>query len=277
MSHFTVLVPANDKDHLAKMLQPYHEYESTGVKDEYVVFVPLNMTEAKEKFEKFHADDPENYPTLEQFIPDYYGYEQNEAGVWGRVTNPQAKWDWYSVGGRWSGLLKLKPEGREKGENGKAGIFNEVNTDPERADAIEAGLVDWEAMRQAEMDRCGAQWDRWHEFNPVFGEALEKLSEEDRKTQTNWMWENNFIFLEAGEIDDLTNLTREQYIEKFGRGDGMTYAFIKTTGEWCGRGEMGWFGISMDEKEPTVYGEEWWKFVEGLPPEQKIYVVDCHI
>lgn len=27
----------------------------------------------------------------------------------GRITNPNAKWDWWTIGGRWSGLLKLKP------------------------------------------------------------------------------------------------------------------------------------------------------------------------
>lgn len=36
MSHFAVLVIGDD---VAKQLQPYHEYECTGVKDKYVIEV----------------------------------------------------------------------------------------------------------------------------------------------------------------------------------------------------------------------------------------------
>lgn len=57
--------------------------------------------------------------------------------------NPDSKWDWYSVGGRWSGLLKLKPEA--KGSTGQSGVFDNEPI-PGGADIAFAGDVDWEAM-----------------------------------------------------------------------------------------------------------------------------------
>jgi hypothetical protein len=64
-----------------------------------------------------------------------YGYAllDDKGDVWKVInrTNPNRKWDWYLLGGRWQGFFKLK-EGA-KGKVGKAGIF---------ADELEAGYAD---------------------------------------------------------------------------------------------------------------------------------------
>jgi hypothetical protein len=36
------------------------------------------------------------------------GRYMDEHGNYGYIHNPQAKWDWYQIGGRWTGLLKLQ-------------------------------------------------------------------------------------------------------------------------------------------------------------------------
>jgi hypothetical protein len=45
-------------------------------------------------------------------------WEKSEDGVWQEWStyNSDSKWDWYTVGGRWAGLLKLK--------KGKTGIID---------------------------------------------------------------------------------------------------------------------------------------------------------
>lgn len=270
MSHFTVLVPANDKDHLHKMLLPYHEYECTGY-PEYVEFVPENLEELKEKFSE-HGEEGQ---TFEEFIPSWCGAEKNDQGVWGHYTNPNAKWDWYSVGGRWSGLLLLKWNAVGVGENGEGGVFNSANTDPNRADAVLAGCVDWDKMRQNGVDAASKRYDRWHLFTHYSQEEMAQISKEDKKIYSNNLHTYDFLFVTQHEAADLTNLTKEQYVAKYGYNVGITYAFIDSEGKWHGRGEMGWFGISSDESDS--YGQEWWNFVLGLSPEQKIFAVDCHI
>lgn len=49
--------------------------------------------------------------TFEEFVQDYYGAKPipGKPGRWGRLTNPNAKWDGWQVGGRWTGTLRLKP------------------------------------------------------------------------------------------------------------------------------------------------------------------------
>ena len=47
--------------------------------------------------------------TAAKIIEEEEGYEFNELeGGWGRWHNPNAKWDWWQIGGRWRGKLRVK-------------------------------------------------------------------------------------------------------------------------------------------------------------------------
>lgn len=76
MSHFTVLVIGDD---IEKQLAPYQEN---------------NMGDCPKEYMQFTED--EDYDVDE---------ETGKKGYW---SNPNTKWDWYSVGGRWTGYFKLK-------------------------------------------------------------------------------------------------------------------------------------------------------------------------
>ena len=45
------------------------------------------------------------YPSFDAFMKDYAGYEQNEEGRYGYTENPNCFWDWYQLGGRWTGMF----------------------------------------------------------------------------------------------------------------------------------------------------------------------------
>lgn len=61
-------------------------------------------------------------------------------------TNPNAEWDWYQVGGRWSGFLKLKQDAA--GSFGRRGLMGSCANDGEgRADAALKSAIDFEGMR----------------------------------------------------------------------------------------------------------------------------------
>jgi len=46
----------------------------------------------------------EAYGSFEEFMEEYCGYKYNkEQGTWGYWHNPDSLWDWYQVGGRWTG------------------------------------------------------------------------------------------------------------------------------------------------------------------------------
>jgi len=98
---------------------------------------PGKPTEADPYGEENWDDNIENIDDVfEDFYKQYGGdwngnsWKKNDEGIWEEWStyNPDSKWDWYELGGRWSGIIKLK-EGTE-GQKGRAGVFgNEVGID----------------------------------------------------------------------------------------------------------------------------------------------------
>ena len=76
--------------------------------------------------------------SFDEFAQEWEGYTWSEKHEsYGRWANPNARWDWWQVGGRWTGALK-KVASTEKaivGIDGHPGIFNERNDDPTRSDS----------------------------------------------------------------------------------------------------------------------------------------------
>lgn len=120
MSHFTLLVVAKDEDELGKKLAPYDEQN-----EDFFEFEAVDMDEAeqlarsiitKNDFPYLWRAYPEvrNQPILpsiydndfKKFMEDYYGTRwHEEAQAYGFQSNPNAKLDWYVIGGRWSGEI----------------------------------------------------------------------------------------------------------------------------------------------------------------------------
>ena len=73
------------------------------------------------------------------------------------------------------------------------------------------------------------------------------------------------------------NLSKEKFVEKYGMLKAITYALVDLQGCWYARGEMGWFGMSDDGKGDEGYDKIYWNFINSLDPNQKLYVIDCHI
>lgn len=74
----------------------------------------------------------DKYPDYNLYLKDYHGVEDVEKqGYW---HNPDAQWDWYTIGGRWSGYF-IKKDGA-KGKIGRPGVMMEPVTDPTLADVI---------------------------------------------------------------------------------------------------------------------------------------------
>lgn len=238
MSHFTVLVVAQNQEELEKKLLPYHEYECTGI-EEYTEFVPADM----EKLQKDYEEYKEEGQTFEEFIPWWAGYEKNEEGVWGRITNPRARWDWWVVGGRWSNLLHIT--------GGKKGDFSKLSE------------LDIESMRQENTDNARNKYQAW------------KNKPEDKKNLDNYLIENHIFFITTDEVSELDTLSEEEYVEKHGQLKALTYALVDHEGNWIGRGDMGWWGI--DSNRDDSYDEKFWEYLNSLDPESVVYVVDCHI
>lgn len=123
MSHFSLLVVTNTDryEELEEALWPYHEFETTG-EERYIQDVDQTAALLAE-YDDGAAVDGESF---EQYVLNYYRYpalQPDEApanehkyryalldasGHVTRVvdrTNPNAKWDWWNVGGRYRDTL----------------------------------------------------------------------------------------------------------------------------------------------------------------------------
>lgn len=159
MSHFVGLVFVNeDESNLDFNLECYNEQDEKYFEfEDRTEELEEKFNSLPEKDERLTEDgkpwaypcDKEHYPTIEKLAEDWYGYHYDEdAHAYGYAYNPSAKWDWYSIGGRWSGWLFDKAEGHE---------YNMLKFDD----------VDWEKMFAEDWNHvpfCVVDTDGgWHE------------------------------------------------------------------------------------------------------------------
>lgn len=82
----------------------------------------------------------QRYATLAEFTTEYHGYEEHD-GRFGHMTNKQGHWDWYSIGGRWTGFYPLK-SGRAP-HLGQPGAFDNQPKDGRGGAMFDRDLVDY--------------------------------------------------------------------------------------------------------------------------------------
>lgn len=110
MTHFVCLVIG---ENVEEQLAPYDESIEVEPYRRYVEKEMLSRY--KERLPDYRDLDIENHEQTAKFLNERDGsedYQFDEKGVYRMSThNPQSKWDWYDVGGRWSGFLPLKDGG----------------------------------------------------------------------------------------------------------------------------------------------------------------------
>lgn len=318
MSHFTVLVVGENPE---EQLQPYHEYECTGTEDKYVIdvdytdqvkeflekemFVGKNKETLKEDYEYYEDKAKENLESytkmtrlehlksieadIDQEIIDDMGVEKKD-GKWCRKTNPNSKWDWYQLGGRWSGLLKMKAHA--VGEVGSPGLMSSPAEEGHADQAIK-GDIDFEGMRQDAVDKSTAAYDKamtfighiaehekWNDLRERFvaegktiDDARTAYHAQPRCVAWNSIEDKDFRF--GYEVDSFS-VTREKFIQNARNSAASTFAVIKD-GKWYERGEMGWWACVSGEKEKDVWNEEFNKLIDSVSDDTLLSIYDCHI
>jgi len=207
-----------------------------------------------------------------------------------RRTNPNDKWDWYQIGGRWSGLFQLKDGAR--GKLGDRSLLDKSTDDREelrRADQCLKADKDFDGMRYQAACKANEKYDKYEEIIREFGILRSWTSlrdeigsdniDEVRKTYKAQPGINELDEKLGFRMDcwvDQLSCGREAYVQEAERTCFQTYAVLKD-GEWFERGEMGWFGMSHNEKDPVEWNGEFLQLIESLPDDTLLTVVDCHI
>jgi len=236
------------------------------------------------------------YPTFEEYMSEWCGYKKRDEkmGFYGYWENPNAKWDWHQLGGRWTGFFKLKTGVNWNREEhiGSPGIM----TDPARAgyaDQCLKGQVDWEGMMREEGDIANETYNKFVEVTKDleipkdWTEVRDSLFPNDLQIAKDYYHKQPFIqALRKADLDPfmdnalhyycVNNGGRQAFVEKQMAGAITTFAVLKD-GKWYERGDMGWWGIVTDEKDKDVWNIEYLKLIENLPDDTLISVYDCHI
>ena len=202
-----------------------------------------------------------------------------------RRTNPQKKWDWYSLGGRWTGALKLLPQ--KPGQTGKPGLMTEEAA-PGFADKAFKGDVDWDGMRlDAEIKARfawktareitgGKTWDSWDDVRTRF--------KDDRETARDFYHgQSAIVALRTSgnkqfgwDLDDDLTLDQDIYVQRRRDAACVQFAFVRDS-QWTERGSMGWFGAVSDEISKSQWNRRFNEMLDALPDDTLISIYDCHI
>jgi hypothetical protein len=215
-------------------------------------------------------------------------------------TNPDSKWDWYTVGGRWNGFFKLKP--LAVGVLGRPGAsFGEGPEPPgeDRADVLMKGDIDIEGMRDEAAEEAAERYDLVDSIvhNLPTAYTWKEVQEQNRTGEIGKDGEPVVDWKTAREaynaqpmvvalrgnketfwydLEDFIWVTRDQYIQR-AREQALTLFAVVKDGKWYERGEMGWWGVVHDEKDRAEWNRQFSELIDGLPDDTLMTVVDCHI
>lgn len=238
----------------------------------------------------------ETFATFEDYAREWCGERERdpEHKRFGHWQNPNAKWDWFQIGGRWSGFFQLKP-GTKGGLREKSFMLSD-RPEGNRADIAYKRDIAFDAMRDAAEERAAKTFDAvqkaiagtpiarsWEEVHTSYPD--EKIDDARKEYHAQPRVKAFVKFARSKEGSEQIDLfsaveafdaSREQYLKQARQSSIVTFAVLKD-GKWYERGEMGWWGIVSDEKDKSKWDEEFSKLLDSLPPETILTVVDCHI
>lgn len=240
------------------------------------------------------------YNTRHEYGPDDSGRMQVDADgrayTWS-IYSPNSMWDWWVIGGRWLGYFVVKPEhdGDARLIKGEPGTFDN-KAEPGRVDGGPRGLLDFEALRNAQATEAGELYDRWTKLVDGMAEAQPWsyfLAQRDADPQrysidlarTHYGAQDRVRAARTSEFFRWANdpiaefeVGRETYTRMAAEGAVPGYALLDLEGTWQAPGRMGWFGMSSDDEgDRAAYNARANTYLDELPDDAWVVVVDCHI
>jgi len=293
MSHFSVIVIGPDPE---EQLEPYNEH--TRVEPYFRPSNDWSINFAKEKLQLIGNRDP-TPEEIAEFLSEKWDDEHLvENGVVGQMStyNPLSKWDWYVLGGRWTGYFPLKP-----GTSGKAGSPG-LMTNPAPSGYADAALlrdIDVERARSEAVAEAREQFAKWRTCFEQFSkrpESWEQIRDRicgvgdnfdpkqvdvarekyhDQPVIKKWEQVSGGHFWGC-PVDDY-GFYEEVYVDKCRNGALVPLAIVRN-GEWFERGKMGWWGVMRGE---NLSYEDWCvkfqEMLDELPDDTLLSMYDCHI
>lgn len=304
MSHFTVVVCVKHPDDLEQALapfdenrevEPYRQYEEGAPSGYWAVRAlreheGLNPDDATLTWEQVAEASNRRYPDESPLLLDDAGRAYAMS-----TQNPQAKWDWWAIGGRWPGRFPYRPEsghlvikpGSRRGAPGEP-------VPPLHCDGGPKSALDLAALREEKASEARETYTRWHaavagtpaalpwsaftdNISSGHGYTVEQAREEYHSQprvkaleETDFRWHDDAI----AEFQ----VPEALYVER-GRAQAVPgWATLTADGRWMEQGRMGWFAMNdATEGSRIGYWEAANAYIGELPGDVWLIAVDCHI
>lgn len=285
MSHFCVLVVGNTE--LESQMAPFNEQP-----DEDSKFLKWSVYNRVENESHYFGTKKEAKAYLKSLPPEAK-YDEPESEAISR-SNPNAKWDWYEVGGRWAGFFKVK-----KGAIGRKGkqynMGNKLVMTEDKADQLLKGDIDINFMRKEKYEAALKDYDATlkafdgdiPKIEKTWDEFIKDKSYTDFEKRREDYWNQpSMKRVKAAQDKNLIDIwgfdlleyqcDRETFTQRAASDVLSTFAVLKD-GVWYERGGMGWWGMVHDEKDQDKWNEEFMKLFNEISDETLLTLVDCHI
>lgn len=233
-----------------------------------------------------------------------YDAESDRAYTWS-TYNPDSKWDWWQIGGRWSHYFPAKATLTEEQYRGLIhGNGWPRNEMPYKLWHCEGGpkkFLDLDKLRDAKGSEAAEQYDAFHSFAASYPAARpwsEFVSEfvEMPGNKEKWfmhdrvrkVYNSQPLIAAANQHPDY-RFSFECLVDKFGgeremyiqtaRDEAVPgYAMITLEGNWVAPGTMGMFGFSDDTPEGVAEFKAWANgYIDGLGDDVILVALDLHI
>lgn len=215
------------------------------------------------------------YQTFEEFVEERYGtfyYEEQEA--YGYYYNPDAFYDWYSIGGRWSDMFLVKDDCGEYGIADRSWTCADKETkapDGYRwTCAARKKDIAWQTMYDWELEKAKLRYARLAQAfeTGTLPEGMHGIITEDGIR----------IF---GEPVYHKGETENQYLERYIKLKRKKYpiniyAFL-TEGIWTVVERFIPDGENSRFEDNVDWEDDLEQFIDGLDDETVLVSVDCHM
>ena len=275
MSHFTVMVFG---ENVEEKMDPYWELDLSQkeMKEDCRSSFEDKTEEVKRRFEKeiqemvilpngkrvFSWEDKNNeavetvktktseiYKDWKEFAKEWFGYVV-DGDRCGYYYNQDAKWDWYSVGGRWRGFFIHKANPVYPKDitliQTISPFSNKEKLHKRACDVLKKCDIDIKTIQRIAVDTAEKIW---------------KLARGNKQQQ--------FVHGVKEEV------TLREHLEEVRKNILIPYAMIGVDGVWHEKGEMGWFGVSSNEKDD--WNSIFMEYFNSVPDDTLLTLVDCHI
>lgn len=283
MSHFCVAVVTKNNDYkeIEKILEPYWEekqvepYVYTTKEDliknakEYqqslIEHFKDNPKDTASAYQQKYLDaktDEDFYKAARTESDDHYDTDGNELCTY----NPDSKWDWYSIGGRFNNTLIINKDITDCYEKGDWALCK--SDEKTVTDHPELKRVNGAKIKDIHFDLMGGDYNKVLRFWELVVEGQEPQNEEDKEL-IKWNFYTPEYYMDQYE-------SKEEYARQ--ESSFSTWALVDEYG-WYEQGTMGWWAMNDATKETRKSFVDAFQEYITAPEHQEeyLFIVDCHI